>query len=318
MPAADPIRPGEVVALPHSPRVVAAGLTVGVAAVAISAILTRWALEGAEPLAISFWRTFAGALALAPAAARHRRRNGPLSSARRRQIGASGAFLGLHFALWLTSLELTTVASSVTLVTMSPIFVALGTRRFLAEHVSRRTVVGMTVAMAGAVAIGLADGIEVDLGARALAGDALAFAGALAVAGYLVLGRAVRRDVAISRYASGTYAVAAGILLLSCVIARVPLIGFDARTWWAIAGIVVGPQLLGHTIFNTLLATVPPTTVSVVVLAEPVGATLLAWLLLSELPAPLFWAAAPLVLLGVAVATSGRGIASEPNADHDR
>ncbi|MDX1511412.1 MAG: DMT family transporter, partial [Nitriliruptorales bacterium] len=221
----------------------------------------------------------------------------------RRMVLAAGAFLGLHCGLWLTSLEFTTVASSVTLVTMSPIFVALGARRWLGEQVTTRTWAGMAVALAGAVAIGLADGIDVDLGARALVGDLLALAGAVAVAGYLLVGRAARQSVPLAWYASRTYGVAAATLLVACLVSGTPLWGFEAMGWLAIAGIVAGPQLLGHTVLNGLLDRVRPTTISIAVLAEPVGATLLAWALLDELPATLFWLGAPLVLIGIAFAT---------------
>lgn len=286
---------------------VVVGLVIGVTAVSYSAIATRFAIEGgAGPVAISFWRSFAGALLLAPAAARAARIDGPMSRQQRRWVAMAGAFLGLHFALWLSSLEYTTVASSVTLVTMSPIFVALGARRLLGEVVTRRTWIGMGVTITGALAIGLADGAAIELGGRALFGDALAFAGAMAVAGYMVLGRAVRTDISISRYATGAYSVAALVLLPATLLLGQDLFGYEAQAWWAILAIIIGPQLLGHTIFNTLLSTVPPTTVAIVILAEPLLSTLLAWLSLSELPAPLFWVGAPIVLVGVAIATTGR------------
>lgn len=290
-----------------SPARVTTGLVIGVIAVAYSAIAARIAIDGgAGPLAISFWRCFAGAAALAPAAARARANDGPLTPERRRQIVLAGLFLGLHFALWLSSLEFTTVASSVTLVTMSPIFVALGARRLLGEEVTRRTWIGMAVTIAGALVVGLADGAAIDLGARALFGDVLAFGGSIAVAGYMVMGRAVRRDVAISRYATGAYGTAALVLLPATFLFDQPLTGYEPKAWWAILAIVIGPQLLGHTIFNTLLSTVSPTNVAIVILSEPVLSTILAWLILSELPAPLYWLGAPVVLIGVAIATTGK------------
>lgn len=307
-----------------SSATVAIGLVVGVIAVSYAAIATRFAIEGgAGPVAISFWRSAIGAVVLFPAAARALRSvpadapdttetpDGPtgmarLSRRRRREIVFAGVFLGLHFGLWLSSLEFTTVASSVTLVTMSPIFVALGARRYLGESNSRRTWIGMGITIVGALAIGLADGAAIELGPRALFGDVLAFLGAVAVAGYMVAGRAVRRDVPISVYATGAYATAAVVLLPVTFVLGQDLGGYEAQAWWAIAAIVVGPQLLGHTVFNTLLSTVPPTTVAIVILSEPLLSTLLAWLTLDELPAPLFWVGAPIVLLGVGVATVSR------------
>lgn len=303
--------------------VVAGGLLLGVMAVSTSAILSRIAM-GDDPavatatagyapaLAVAFWRTTVGAAVLAPFAWRAQRAAGRLGRRRARQLAASGGMLGLHFALFLGSLALTTVASSVTLVTMSPIFVAVGAWWFLGEPSSRRTVAGMGVTMLGAVVIGVADAGTIELGGTALLGDAMAFGGALAVTGYLLIGRAARRDVSATTYSAVVYAWAAAMLVALCMATGAPLWGYSGGTWLAIAGIVVGPQLLGHTVFNTLLSSVPATIVSIVVLAEPVGATLLAWLLLSELPAPLFWLGAPLVVGGVAVATVRRAGAPEP------
>lgn len=261
----------------------------------------------ASPLAVAFWRTIGGSLALAPfAVVQQRRSETDLSAAQHRLLAISGACLALHFALWLWSLALTTVASSVTLVTMSPIFVALGGWWFLGERTTRRTWIGMGLTMLGAITIGFADAAAIDLGPRALAGDALAFGGALAVTVYLLIGRLSRRTVAVTTYASIVYGWAAVVLLVACLLTGADLWGYDRTVWLAIAGLIVGPQLLGHTIFNTVLSTVSATVVAIVVLAEPVGATILAWLLLDELPAPLFWVGAPLVLLGVAIATARR------------
>lgn len=314
----------------HSRTVVVGGLLVGVVAVSASAILARFAM-GADPavitsdgvhapaLGVAFWRTLGGAVVLGPFAVRSQRRPGrALSRLRRRQLAASGVALAAHFALFQGSLALTTVASAVTLVTMSPLFVAIGAWWWLGERTRRRTWIGMALTMVGALVIGLADASAIELGGRALVGDAMAFAGALAVTGYLLFGRVARRDVAATTYSAVVYAWAAALLLVLCVALGVPLWGYSPATWLAILGILVGPQLLGHTVFNTLLSSVPPTIVSVVVLAEPVGATILAWLLLSELPAPLFWVGAPLVLAGVAVATARRRVSGTSFGSTDR
>lgn len=299
---------------------VVTGLAVGVTAVSFSAILVRVAL-GPEPalamaLAIAFWRTAGGALALGPFALRDRRRAaGPLSATRRRQLAASGTALAAHFALFLGSLALTTVASSVTLTTMSPIFVALGGWRFLGEATARRTWIGMGITTLGAVVIGVADASAIDLGATAVLGDVMAFGAAIAVTGYLLIGRVARRDVTATSYSATVYAWAAAWLLAVCLAVDAPLWGYDPVVWLAIAGIVAGPQLLGHTVFNTLLSSVSATVVSIVILAEPVGSTVLAWLLLDELPAPLFWLGAPLVLVGVYTATARRRGARRPAED---
>jgi drug/metabolite transporter (DMT)-like permease len=302
---------------------VVTGLVVGAIAVSTSAILARVAMgddpavaaapDGAAPaLGVAFWRTALGALALAPFAIRTQRRSGArLTAQRHRQLAFSGAVLGLHFALFQGALALTTVASAVTLVTMSPIFVALGGWWWLREPTDRRTWIGMSITILGAVTIGLADLTSIDLGPRALLGDAMAFAGALAVTGYLLVGRMARRDVAGATYSAIVFGWAAITLLPVCLLLRAPLTGYQPVAWAAIAGIVIGPQLLGHTVFNALLSTVPATVVSIVVLSEPVGAGVLAWWLLGETPAGWFLAGAPLVLTGVAIATVRRRGARE-------
>jgi drug/metabolite transporter (DMT)-like permease len=303
--------------------VVAAGLVVGAIAVSTSAILARIAMgddpavaaapAGTAPaLGVAFWRVALGALALAPLALRERRRRPVHVGARRhRQLALSGVVLGLHFALFQGALALTTVASAVTLATMSPIFVALGGWWLLGERTDRRTWIGMVVTILGAVTIGVADLTAIDLGPAALVGDAMAFASALAVTGYLLVGRVARRDVPAATYSSLVFGWAAIALLPVCLLTGAPLRGYEAVVWLAIAGIVVGPQLLGHTVFNTLLSTVPATVVSIVVLSEPVGAGVLAWWLLGESPAPWFLVGAPLVLTGVAIATVRRRGARE-------
>jgi drug/metabolite transporter (DMT)-like permease len=219
----------------------------------------------------------------------------------------SGVALAVHFALFIGSLSYTTVASSVTLATMSPIFVGLGATWFLREPPSRRTWIGMAVTVVGAVTIGVGDASGLELGARALLGDAMALASAVAVTAYLLIGRAVRPQVPIAVYGTVVYGVAASMLVVAALASGAALTGYEGATWLALLGLVVGPQLLGHTVFNTLLSRVTATVIAIVVLAEPVGATILALVLLDESPAPLFWVGAPLILAGVAIATvSGR------------
>lgn len=299
-------------AIPELPRpAVAGGIAVSVVAVSSAAILVR--LADAHPFAVSFWRCALGAAVLAPFALRARRRarrrheRWRLDGRQRLQLAASGLFLGLHFALWIASLDYTTVASSAVLVAMSPLFVGAGAALFLREPPSRRAWSGIVLAVAGAVVIGAADLSVADLGRTALLGDGLALGGAAALAGYLLIGRAARRRLPVVVYAASVYGVAALALLPACLVAGAPLTGYDPVTWVALAGLVVGPQLLGHTVYNTLLSTVSATTIAVVALAEPVGATLLAMLLLAEAPATGFWLGAPLVLAGVwRAATRGR------------
>jgi drug/metabolite transporter (DMT)-like permease len=276
-------------------------LTVGVVAISTSPILVR--LAAMPALALAFWRCLAGAVVLAPFASRGRGRR-RLDQGDLLRLAASGLFLAAHFALWNASLALTSVAAATTLVSCTPLFVGLGSG-LLGEAPDRRTWTGIVVATAGAAVIGAGDAGGSGPGPNPLLGDVLAFAGAAAMAAYLLLGRVVRRRLTVSAYAASVYGMAAAALLAACLLTGASLGGYRAGSWLALAGVVVGPQLLGHTVFNSLLASVRASVVAVALLLEPVAATLLAWLLFDELPSPAFWVGAPLVLPGVWLATTG-------------
>jgi len=276
-------------------------MAVGVTAISTSPILIRVAALPA--LALAFWRCLAGAAVLAPFAPRGTA-TGRLTRRDLLHLAASGVFLAAHFALWNASLGLTTVAAATTLVSSAPLFVGLGSV-FLGEPPGGLAWAGIVLATVGAVVIGAGDAAGFGAGPDALAGDALAFAGALAMAAYLLLGRVARRRLPVATYAASVYGVAAAVLLPACLLTSSDLGGYRAAGWLALAGVVVGPQLLGHTVFNGLLAAVSASVVAVVMLLEPVIATALAWWLFSELPGPSFWAGAPMVLAGVWLATTG-------------
>jgi drug/metabolite transporter (DMT)-like permease len=275
-------------------------MTVGTLAISTSPILIRVAAMPA--LALAFWRCLAGAVVLAPFAPRGR--VGTLDRADLALLAASGLFLAVHFALWNASLGLTTVAAATTLVSCAPLFVGLGSV-FLGEAPSGRAWAGIALATAGAVVIGVGDTAAFGGGTDAVWGDLLAFGGALAIAAYLLLGRVARRRLPVSTYAASVYGVAAAVLLPACLLTGSSLGGYQATAWLALAGVVAGPQLLGHTVFNSLLASVSASVVAVVMLLEPVIATVLAWWLFDEVPGPSLWAGGPMVLAGVWLATTG-------------
>jgi drug/metabolite transporter (DMT)-like permease len=275
----------------------ALGLVAGCVAISFSPILVRVAHVPA--LALAFWRCFAGALVLAPFALQGARGRARPSWREAGLLAVSGACLALHFALWNASLALTTVASSTVLVGCSPLFVGVAAGPLLGEPPSRQGWAGIGLTVAGAGLIALGDAGAVSLGSRALLGDAMAFGGAAAIAAYFLIGRSVRRRLPATTYAASVYGVAAVVLLPACLLTGARLASYPARSWLAIGGVVAGPQLLGHTVFNALLATLTADVVAVVTLTEPVGATLLAWVLFQELPTDWFWPGAALVLVGV-------------------
>ncbi len=215
-------------------------------------------------------------------------------------ILVAGLLLAMHFWSWIASLRFTTVASSVVLVSLKPVFAWAIAGAWLREHPTRTEVWGIVIAVLGASLIGLGDA-RLSLGA--LGGDALAVLGALTGAGYYVVGRRVRRTVGIWRYATGVYGVAAAALAGLAFVRAAPLIGFAGRDWAVFGALAAGPMLIGHTGMNYALRYFRASTVNVAALGEPVGATLLAWVVpaIHEVPRPMALLGGALVLLGIAL-----------------
>ena len=255
-------------------------------------------LAAAPALAIAFWRLTLVLPVTGGLSVRERRGTWDVGRVELGLMAVSGLLLAAHFWTWIASLRFTTVASSVVLVSLKPIFVWALAAAWLHEHPSRREAWGIGIAVLGATLIGIGDA-RLSLGA--LGGDLLALAGALTAAGYYVIGRRVRATVGVWTYASVVYAVAA-LALFSIALARdVPLTGFAGRDWAVFGALAAGPMLVGHTGMNYALKHYRATTVNVAALGEPVGATLIAWLWLHESP-PL------LVLIGGAVVLGGIGV----------
>lgn len=273
-------------------------LFVSVLAISWAAPLVRFST--AHPLAISFWR-LAFSVVLIGALLTARGEWGALRRLSRRELvtaGVAGAFLAGHFATWIASIGLTSVAASVVLVSTAPIFVALLSAAFLGERPAPRQWAGIALSVAGAAWIGWGDAGS---GSDPLLGDLLALAGAVLVAGYYVIGRKLRARIDIWPYACVVYGCAALTLLAVIPLAGVPLVGWPAADWGVFAALAVGPMLIGHTGQNWALRYLPAYVVNLWLLAEPLGATLLAWLLpsIGEVPPPAAIAGGALILFGI-------------------
>lgn len=288
------------------PRLTWVVLATGVLVASTSAILSRYAFPegldplaipswrnsgGVHPLALSFWRCFIGAAVLFPLC-RRRLRAAPGAA-----MGASviaGAFLAVHFATWITSLGLTTIAAAVLLVSTTPIFVAVAARLIFAERLVAAAWTGIVVAFVGTIVV--AGG---DLSGSNLLGNGLALAGGATAAGYALAGQQARRRLGILEYSVIAYGVAAAVLVVVCVAAGVPLWGYSASGWAALLAVAAGPQILGHTFINFSLKDVGATTVSVAIMAEPIIATALAFALFGEVPSWLVYPGGVLILMGI-------------------
>jgi drug/metabolite transporter (DMT)-like permease len=254
-----------------------AAISLAIIAISFGATLIR--LAGDAPvLAIAAWRLSISFLLLAPALAPRR----PLAGMGRTEFllsVASGFFLSLHFISWILSLRYTSVASSVVLVSTSPIFVGLGSRFLLRERLSRPLIVAIALSVIGAAIIGWGD---LRIGGRELLGDALAVGGAIMASAYFLLGRRVRRTTHLQSYLLTTYGSAAVFLLAGCLASSQPLFGFPAPTYLYLVLLAVGPQLIGHSTFNWALRYLSASTVAILTLGEPIGATIIAYLILGE------------------------------------
>ncbi len=288
-------------------------LVTAVVAISSSAVLVRWA--EASALALSFWRTLGGSLILTAPAVLARlvpgrdpgswsgAATGRPTRAQWRLMVVAGVALALHFGAWLASLELTSVAASVTLVSTAPILIAVWSV-FRGHGPTAATWLAIGLAAVGTVIITFGHAASTTAtinGQRPLVGNALALVGAVAMAVYLVAGSSVRRHLPTAAYASRTYSVAAATLLVTSAAAGVDLVGFDTTTWLVIGAMILGPQLFGHTGLNHLLRRLGSITVSLVLLAEPVAATALAWLLLDETPPVAAVVGGPMVIAAVAL-----------------
>lgn len=275
-------------------------LAIAVVGVSMSAPLTALAL--APALGIAFWRNAVGAALLASGAAVQLRRQ-PLS---RRQFALcllSGALLAAHFAAWLPSVTLTTVAASTALVCTTPIWTTLAAR-VAGYRVPSRVWTGLALGLAGVV---LVTGVDVTVSTRALTGDLLALLGGILAAGYVLIGAAVREDVSTTAYSGVSYTTAAVILAGAAFVTGIPLGGYAVRDWLLILAITLCAQMLGHTIFNRVVSTVGPTVVGLAILLEVPGAALLAFVLIGQVPALLVVPGLVLIVGGIAVVIRSGG-----------
>ncbi|HKJ59696.1 MAG TPA: DMT family transporter [Halobacteriales archaeon] len=285
-----------------------AALAVAVLAVSTSAILVRW--SAAPSLVKAFYRVAFTALLLSPwVLTRHRDAFRRLGRRDLLVAAATGVALAVHFASWFESLRFTSVAASVTLVQSQPLFVALGAWLALDERVTRRTVAGILIAIAGMAAMTL-PGATVGTveGAGALYGNALAVVGAITAAAYVLAGRSLRQRIDLLPYVTVVY-VACAATLLVVALARghaVSLSAYPPREWLLFLAMALGPGVLGHTVVNWALEHVESSVVSVSLLGEPVGSTLLAALLLAEVPGPATVAGGAVVLAGIYVTARSR------------
>ena len=291
-------------------------IPVGIIAVSTASIFIRFSQQYVPSITIAAFRLGISAIILLPYTIwKHSRELRSLSRTDLWYALLAGFMLAIHFASWITSLEFTSVASSVVLVTTTPLWVALFSPFLLGEKTTWLAILGMVIALIGGIVIALSDlcvwlpgGIScgqgfVDFGSKKLLGDFLALLGAMAAACYLMIGRRLRRKITLTPYVFLVFSAAAVFLVIAMLLtAGVPAI-YPGKVYIWLVLLAIVPQLIGHSIFNWSLKYLPTGYVSVNLLGEPIGSTILAYFFLNEMPTAMKIIGAILILAGIAMAS---------------
>jgi len=276
-------------------------LVTGVLAVSTGAIFVR--LAEAPAMVIAAYRVGLASLILSPIAW-WRARDELLSLEKHDYLlaGLAGLFLALHFATWISSLNYTSVANSVVLVNTNPLWVGLLTPLISKDRLTLMTKISIVVCVIGGVVIGIGDFAT---GGQALWGDFLALVGSICAAMYLLLGRNLRRKLSLLAYIFLCYGSAAIILCPFVIVLRLPVVGFSTGTYAALVSMALIPQIIGHSSYNWALKWFSASFIAVSLLGEPIGATILAYIIFGE---TLTWAkfvGGSLILAAIYLAARG-------------
>jgi len=279
---------------------------VGIFTVSTGAIFTRLAQEeDIGSLTISAGRVLVATIVLTPIVFNQYRHE--IAKLTQQDIGLallSGVVLGAHFATWVSSLEYTSVIASVVLVTTNPLFVAVLSYPILGERVSKFVLAGIFVSFIGGIIVAASgDAGEPPTRPDPLLGNGLAILGAIGAALYFLLGRRLRAKLSVIPYIWLVYGTAAIVLSGVVILSNEQITGHSSMGYIWIIALGLIPQLLGHSSFNYALGYLPAAYVSLVILGEPVGSTILAILFLGEYPSII-------AILGALIIMAGIGIAS--------
>lgn len=253
-------------------------IIIGVISVALSAIFVK--LATADPGVIAFYRMLFSVLLMLPIFLfKYRGEIFTLSKKDWIFSTIAGIFLAFHFILWFESLNYTSVASSTVLVTLQPIFAFVGTYFFFKEKISFKTLLSGAIAIAGSIIISWGD---FQLSGSAFYGDMLALAGCALITIYLLFGQDVRKRISLITYTFVVYSISTITLLIYVLIKGESLGPHPSADWFWFIMLALIPNLLGHTLFNWALKWVSTNVISIAILLEPVGASILAYYVFHE------------------------------------
>lgn len=257
-------------------------LTIGsVLFISFGSIFIR--LSSAPALTIAFYRMFFSVLLLLPFMKKKDVQE--LKNINKRALSLcifSGFFLALHFATWITSLSYTTVASSTVLVSMHPIIILIIKWLYYKKKIHFKIAIGVFVTFIGSAVISYT-GFGI-FASGELLGNGLAFAGAIAVSFYILIGEKVRKEISVNSYTFIVYLMSSFFLLIFVTVGKRPLVGFPLKQWVLFLALAVFCNLLGHSIFNWALGYLDSSLVSIIIISEPIFASIWAIFIFSEIP----------------------------------
>ncbi|TXK85449.1 DMT family transporter [Paenibacillus sp. N3.4] len=271
-------------------------LVIGIIAISFSAIFVRWSSAPASVTAM--YRLWLTNVLMLPFVWNYRTEIRRIHLKDWLRTVISGVALGLHFLFWMDSLYFTTVASSTAILTLEPIFVLLGAFFLYRQRTNRTALISMFIAIIGAICIGWGD---FRFSGNALKGDFLSLIGTVAVALHMLLGKSLRERISAFVYSFFVFLFAGAVLAVMNVYSGISFTAYSLKEWEIFLLLAIVPTVLGHYIFNWLLKYMKASSVSMTVLGEPLGATLLAYVLLSESITMIQIAAGCLLLVGVAL-----------------
>lgn len=273
-------------------------IAVGVLFTAFSSIFIR--LSSAPALAIAANRMILTTIMLVPLIIHERLTSGSSRKTVDRRLALlcilSGLFLAIHFATWIRSVELTTIASATVIVNAQPLFVVLAGFVLFDERISKRAFVYILIVLAGGVLLSSGD---FALGKDALIGDVLALIGAISVAGYMIIGRYARRRLSARSYVFMVYGASAVFLISFCLASGTPVFSYELREYLLFGAMAFFCTILGHTLYNWTLKYLKTSVVATVTLGEPVFATTLGLIIFSEVPPALTIAGGVIMIIGL-------------------
>lgn len=241
-----------------------------------------------------FWRNLGGAILTAPFALRHRQWSNRVGL---KWSVLAGVLLALHFSGFFLSMRMTSVAAGTAIVALQPIFAALFVK-FSGGHIPSRAWLGMAVSFAGVLLI---SGVDLHISLRSFLGDLASFISAALAALYMMAGSRAQETIETTTYTTVCYFVCAITVLPISLFSGMQIVHFSAREWWIAVGLILGAQILGHTMFNSALKRVSPAIVSLIIFFEVPTSAILAFWWLGQKPAFGVFPGIAMILFGCAL-----------------